>query len=94
MARKLVIAKLDGNSLYSFNARSIEQELYCLAYGSNVFYENGVYHIVGKKAITHFVNSMMEKISEFEPMFKDELSISEIKADKQFLQNLLKLKAE
>jgi hypothetical protein len=93
--RKLCIAIIKDETFKSFNLDTVERELYCLAYGDNVGYDNVQkgYYIVGKAQIERFVASMRKTIAECRELFKDSQSLKDFEADEQVLSDFLKIKA-
>jgi hypothetical protein len=93
--RKLCIAVIKNETFRSFDLKSVEQELYCLAYGDNVGYDNEVkgYYVMGKPQIKRFVESMRKIITESREVFKDPQSIKDFEADEKTLSDFLKIKA-
>ena len=59
----------------------------------SIVYENGHYHVIGKKNVSVFVNEVKAIITDCAATFNDPESIGERTTDLKVLADMLKIKA-
>jgi hypothetical protein len=89
---KRAVLKLNGGSLKCYNMASIKEELQCLAYSERVCYQNGYWHLIGKKDIATFVSRITERLTEIEQLL-GENAAADVAADRAFLAAAKQIKA-